>query len=181
MLSNSSPEHAGGTVVVRDLAKTHLPFIGLPWIAGAYTPAESHSPEMKEALELSNEFIAELMASDHIVIGTPMYNFSVPANLKAYIDHIVRAGVTFTMSTGGLVNGKKATVILASGGVYTPGAEAESYNAASGYLRQILGFIGISDLTILLAGGTGAVDMGQASLPDFVAEFEPAVTTAAQA
>jgi len=85
------------------------------------------------------------------------------------------------MSTGGLVNGKKATVILASGGAYTPGAEAESYNAASGYLRQILGFIGISDLTILLAGGTGAVDMGQASLPDFVAEFEPAVTTAAQA
>jgi len=84
VLSNSSPEHAGGTVVVRDLAKTHLPFIGLPWIAGAYTPAESHSPEMKEALELSNEFIAELMASDHIVIGTPMYNFSVPANLKAY-------------------------------------------------------------------------------------------------
>ena len=100
--------HSGGTVVVRDLTKTNLPFVDLPWIMGAYTPAEQHSPEIKQALAISNDLIAELMAADHIVIGTSMYNFSIPANLKAYIDHIVRVGVTFSPSYEGLVKGKKA-------------------------------------------------------------------------
>lgn len=173
--------HAGGPVVLRDLTKTKLPFVDLPWIAGAYTPAEQHSPEMKEALQVSNELIPELMAADHIVLGTSMYNFSIPAILKAYIDHIVRIGVTFTSSYEGLVKGKKMTIILASGGVYTPGAQTESYNAASGYLRQIFGFIGITDVTILLAGGTSAVSTGKATLTDLVSQFEPEVASAARA
>ncbi len=174
-------DHSGGTVVMRDLMKTHLPFVDLPWIAGAYTPAEQHSPEMKEALNTSNELISELMATDHIVIGTSMYNFSIPAVLKAYIDHIVRVGVTFTSSYEGLVKGKKATVILASSGVYTPGAQGEAYNVASSYLKQILGFIGITDVTVLLAGGTAAVDMGKAKLPEFISQFVPDVSAAAKA
>ena len=173
--------HVGGQVVVRDLMKTDLPFVDLPWIAGAYTPAEKHSPESQKALKVSNDLIAELMAADHIVIGTSMYNFSIPAILKAYIDHIVRIGVTFTPQYEGLVKGKKATIILASGGVYTPGAHTEPYNVATSYLKQILGFIGITDVTVLLAGGTGAVDMGQATLPDLLGQFEPAVATAAKA
>ncbi len=172
-------EHTGGNVVMRDLVKTKLPFVDLPWIAGAYTPAEQHSPEIKEAISISNGLIAELMAADHIVIGTSMYNFSIPAILKAYIDHIVRVGVTFSPSYEGLVKGKKASVILASGGVYTPGARAESYNVASAYLKQILGFIGITDVTIVLAGGTSAIDKGEAKLPQFVEQFEPAVQSAA--
>ena len=174
-------EHAGGTVVERDLMKTDLPFVDLPWIAGAYTPVEQHSPEMTAALKISNELIAELKAADHLVIGTSMYNFSIPANLKAYIDHIVRIGVTFTSSYEGLVKGKKATVILASGGVYTSGAQAESYNVASSYLKQIFGFIGITDITVLLAGGSSAISTGQIELPAFLAQFEPAVATAAKA
>jgi len=174
-------QHSGGNVVVRDLIKTNLPFVDLPWIAGAYTPAEQHSPEMKQALAISNELIAELVATDHIVIGTSMYNFSIPAILKAYIDHIVRIGVTFTSSYEGLVKGKKATIILASGGVYSPGAHAESYNVAVSYLKQILGFIGISDVTAVLAGGTAAVDMGKAKLPELLGQFEPAVSQAAKA
>jgi len=174
-------DHSGGTVVIRDLMKTHLPFVDLPWIAGAYTPAEQHSPEMKDALNTSNELISELMAADHIVIGTSMYNFSIPAVLKAYIDHIVRVGVTFTSSYEGLVKGKKATVILASGGVYTPGAQGEAYNVATSYLKQILGFIGITDVTVLLAGGTTAVDMGKATLPEFIGRFAPDVSAAAKA
>lgn len=172
-------EHAGGTVVTRDLLKTKLPFIDPPWITGAYTPAEQHSPEVKEAIKISNDLIAELTAADQIVLGTPMYNFSVPAILKAYIDHIVRVGVTVSPSYQGLVKGKKMTVILASGGVYTPGAYAESYNAASGYLKQIFGFIGITDLTILLAGGTGAIIEGKATLPELISKFEPEVLSAA--
>ena len=94
--------HSGGEVVTRDLFETELPFVDLPWIAGAYTPAEQHSPEMTEALKVSNTLIAELEHADHIVIGTSMYNFSTPAILKAYIDHIVRVNRTFTPSYEGL-------------------------------------------------------------------------------
>ncbi len=174
-------EHAGGNVVVRDLQKTDLPFVDLPWIAGAYTPAEQHSPEMKKALAASNDLIPELLADDHIVIGTSMYNFSIPAILKAYIDHIVRIGVTFTSSYEGLVKGKKLTIILASGGVYTPGSPTESYNVAISYLKQVFGFIGVTDVHAVLAGGTSAVDRGLARLPEVVSQFEPAVAEAARA
>ena len=173
--------HPGGTVAMRDLLETRLSFVDLPWIAGAYTPPEQHSIEMKEVLRISDELIAELKAADHIVIGTSMYNFSIPAVLKAYIDQIVRVGVTFTPSYEGLVTGKKATVILASGGVYTAGSQTEAYNVAGSYLRQILGFIGITDVTVLLAGGTAAVDRGQAELPDILGQFTPEVSAAAAA
>ncbi len=174
-------QHTGGTVVVRDLMKTTLPFVDLPWIMGAYTPAEQHSPEIKQALAISNELIAELMAADHLVLGTSMYNFSVPANVKAYIDHIVRIGVTFTSSYEGLVKGKKVTIILASGGDYKPGSPAEGYNVAVSYLKQILGFIGITDVSVVLAGGTAAIDMGKTTLPELLGEFEPAIAQAATA
>jgi FMN-dependent NADH-azoreductase len=174
-------EHSGGTVVTRDLMKTRLPFVDVPWIAGAYTPAEQHSPEMKEALAVSNGLIAELMAADHIVLGTSMYNFSIPAILKAYIDQIVRVGVTFTPQYKGLIKGKKMTVILASGGVYTPGSPTEGYNTATAYLRQILGFIGITDVTVVLAGGTAGIAYGKTTLPELAAQYEPAVTGAAKA
>lgn len=173
--------HGGGGVVVRDLMKTNLPFVDLPWIAGAYTPAEKHSPEMIQALNISNELIAELKAADHIVIGTSMYNFSTPANLKAYIDHIVRINETFTASYEGLLKGKKVTIIIASGSVYAPGSQMESYNAESGYLKQVLGFIGLTDMNIVLVGGTGAIDAGKTPREELLKEFIPAVTEAAQA
>lgn len=171
--------HAGGNVVTRDLNTTDLPFVDLPWIAGAYTPAEHHSPEMTEALKISDELIAELEATDHIVIGTSMYNFSTPANLKAWIDHIVRINKTFTSSYEGLLKGKKVTVIIASGGEYTPGSHLASYNVESAYLKQVLGFIGMTDVNVLLAGGSGAVDMGKRDRNDLIAEFTPAVEAAA--
>ena len=173
--------HPGGTVVTRDLMKTHLPFVDLPWIGGVYTPAEQHSPEMAEALKVSNALIAELKAADHLVIGTPMYNFSIPAVLKAWIDHIVRVGETFTPSYEGLLHGKKATVILSSGGEYGPGAYAEAYNVATSYLKQILGFIGIKEVDAVLAGKSTEVDQGKKTLAEFVGQFTPQVETAAAA
>ena len=169
-----------GDVISRDLCKTNLPFVDLPWIAGAYTPVEQHSPEMKKALELSDELIAELEKADHIVIGASMYNFNLPANLKAYFDQVIRVNRTFTEQYEGLLKNKKATVIIASSGLYTPGAYAENYNAESAYLRQILGFIGISDVNIVLAGGTSAVDRGQRSREELLAEFTPAVAESAK-
>ncbi len=170
----------GGDVVVRDLATSHVPYISLPWIGGAFTPAEQHSPEMDQAIKVSDDYIAELLAADEIVIGTPMYNFSIPALLKSWIDHVVRAGVTFSMSYEGLLKGKKATVIVASGGNFAPGTPYASLNVASDYLRQILGFIGITDVTVILAGGTLAIDQGQTTLDEFVGQ-QTAVTGAAAA
>jgi FMN-dependent NADH-azoreductase len=172
--------HADGKVVTRDLCTTELPYVDLPWIAGAYTPAEQHSPEMKQALAISNELIAELEAADHIVIGTPMYNFSTPAILKAWIDHIVRVGVTFTTNYEGLLKNKKVSVIIASAGVYTPGSHTESYNAESGYLKQVLGFIGLTDVSFVLAGGTSAVDRGLKTREELLAEYTPEVLAAAK-
>ena len=173
--------HPDGAVVNRDLMKTELPFVDAPWIMGAYTPPDQHSPEVKKAIAISNHLTAELMAADHIVIGTSMYNFSIPAVLKAYIDHIVRLEVTFTADYQGLVKGKKVTVLLASGGVYTPGAPAEAYNVAISYLKQVLGFIGLTDITAVLAGGTAGIDRGTTTLPELVAQFVPEVAGAAAA
>ena len=170
----------GGQVVVRELAKTTLPFVDLPWIAGAYTPAEQHSPEMKQALAISNELIAELQAADHIVIGAPMYNFAVPAILKAWIDHVVRVNVTFTPQYEGLLKGKKVTVIQASGGVYNPGSYLESYNAETPYLKAILGFIGITDVTVVMAGDTSSLNTGKATLEELIGRYTPDVQAAAQ-
>jgi FMN-dependent NADH-azoreductase len=158
--------HPGGEVVERDLIKTTLPFVDLPWIGGAFTPPEQHSPESAAAIKISNDLVAELQAADRIVIGTPMYNFTIPAVLKAYIDHIVRVGVTVVDNVGQLT-GKKATVILASGGNYSPGSPTEGYNYASGYLRQLLGFIGITDLDIVLAGAARAGMAGETAVEAF--------------
>ena len=174
---NNNPD---GAVQTRDLFKTNLPFVDLPWIAGAYTPLEQHSPEMTEALAISNELIGELQAADHIVIGTPMYNFSTPAILKAYIDHIVRFGVTFSASYEGLLKNKKVTVIVASGSVYTPGSHMESYDSETGYLKQILGFIGITDVTVVRAGGVSEVMQGKVSLEEFLVPFEAEVAALAK-
>ena len=172
--------HAGGTVTFRDLTSTDLPFISPSWMGGAYTPAEQHSPEMKQAINISNELIAELKAADHIVIGVPMYNFSTPAIFKAWIDHVVRINQTFTPSYEGLLKNKKTTVIIASGGVYAPGTPMQSYDPETGYIKQILGFIGLTDTTIIHAGGSSAIMQGQTTLPALLKEFVPEVQAAAR-
>ncbi len=168
-----------GEIVVRDLSTAEVPYISLPWIGGAFTPAEQHSPEMVQAIRISDDLIAELMAADEIVIGTPMYNFSIPALLKSWIDHVVRAGATFTMDYQGLVTGKKATVIIASGGDFSPGTPFESANVASAYMRQVLGFIGITDVNVILAGSTLAIDHGQTTMDEFKLRYEQVIAAAA--
>src|ERR1700722_725192 len=108
--------HPGSAVVVRDLMKTPPPFVDHAWIGGAFTPREQHSPESAAAIKISDELVAEIKGADEIIIGTPMFNFSIPAVLKAYIDQIVRVGVTVSPNNVGLLTGKKATVILAGRG-----------------------------------------------------------------
>ena len=169
--------HPDGTVVLRDLAEGRLPFVGVPWIGGVFLPAEQRSPEQQQALKISDELIAELFAADHILIGTPMYNFTVPANLKTWIDLVVRPRVTHSgpPERKGLVTGKRCTIVIASGGVYEEGLPASASDYESGYLKRILGFIGITDVEVVRAGGTAAVAFGAATLEQLALQFRPAV------
>lgn len=172
--------HPEGEVVERDLAKSDLPYVNLPWLGASLTPLEMHTPEMKEVLQVSDALVAELLAADDIVISTPVYNYNIPANLKSYVDHIVRKGLTLGMTGEGLVHGKKCMVLLASGGVYTEGSPIRDRDIATLYLRLILKVIGIEDVTFVAAGGSKVVDLGEKSRNEFFQTFEPAITAAAQ-
>ena len=173
--------HPDGEVVNRDLMETHLPFVTAPWLQAYFTPPQQHSPEMKEALRLSDELVGEILAADHIAIATPVYNYNVPAALKAWVDHIVRKGMTLGFDGSGLVTGKKATVLLASGGVYTEGSPVRDRDIATQYLRLILGVIGITDVTVVAGGGAKVVDMGEQTMQGFIASVEPEIERAAAA
>lgn len=172
--------HPDGEVVVRDLAKAELPYLHLPWLNASLTPLEAHTPEMKEVLKVSDELVEELLAADHIAVSTPVHNFNIPANLKSYVDHIVRKGRTIGTTGEGLLHGKKATVLVASGGTYTEGSPIRDRDIATQYLRLILEkVLGIQDVTVVAAGGTKVVDLGQQTMAAFLRPFEPAITAAA--
>lgn len=173
--------HPDGEVVERDLAQSDLPYVNLPWLGASLTPLEQHTPEMQEVLQVSNELVAELLAADHIAISTPVYNYNIPANLKSYVDHIVRKGLTLGARGEGLVQDKKCTVLMASGGVYTEGSPIRDRDIATLYLRLILKVIGIEDVTFVAAGGSKVVDLGEKTRDEFLESFSPAVVSAAQA
>ncbi|WP_027781826.1 MULTISPECIES: FMN-dependent NADH-azoreductase [Burkholderia] len=169
----------GGKILWRDLAETDLTFVSAPWLQAYFTPSERHTAEMKEVLQLSDKLVAELLATDHIVIATPVYNYNIPAALKAWVDHIVRKGLTLGFDGKGLVTGKKATVLLASGGVYTEGSPIRDRDIATQYLKLILNVIGISDVTIVAGGGAKVVDLGEESMDSFVGKLDSHLKLAA--
>jgi len=136
-------------VTMRDLAPG-LPLIDETWIAANFTPQDERSAEQHAILSLSDALIAELQAADTLVIGLPIYNFGVPAALKAWVDQVARAGVTFRYTADGprgLLTGKRAIVAVASGGTEA-GSEIDF---ATGYIRHVLGFIGITDVAFVTA------------------------------
>lgn len=152
-----------GKVVTRDLAAEKLPPVTGAWLAANFTPEDSRTPAQKELLSKSEELIDELHSADVVVFGVPMHNFSIPAVLKLWIDQIVRAGKTFNYTENGfvgLVKDKKAHVFVASGGVYEAGTPAAGFNFVEPYLSTILGFIGLTDVSFLWAGGTAGVMRG---------------------
>jgi FMN-dependent NADH-azoreductase len=168
-VSNWKRAHPGGRVIVRDLAANPPQPVDQAWIYGAHTPVDALQPEQKALLAYSEECIAELEQADEYVIGVAMHNFSIPSVLKLWIDQVVRGGRTFAYGPNapkGLLTGKKATILAATGGVYQAGSPYEAFNFIDPYLKTILGFIGITDLTFVTAGGTaqlrsGTVDRGQ--------------------
>jgi FMN-dependent NADH-azoreductase len=181
-VSSWQSTHPAGKVVHRDLAESTLPFIGVPWITGIFLATDQHTPEIQRALAISDQLIAELFAADEILIGTPMYNFTVPANLKAWIDLVVRPRVTHSgpPERKGLVTGKSCKIIIASSGTYDAGLPAAASDYESGYLKRILAFIGITDVEVILARGTAAVAFGSTTVEQLATQFRPAVLAAAR-
>ena len=136
-------------VTVRDLNES-LPQVNTAWIVANNTPADDHTDEHKKTLALSNTLVGEIEAADTLIIGVALYNFTITASLKLWIDLVCRARKTFAYVDGspkGLMTGKKAIICFASGG--TP--FGSDIDFASGYLRHILGFIGIIDVTFISA------------------------------
>lgn len=153
------------TIVERDLAANPVPHLTEQMLGAFFTPAEQRNAEQAFAVKTSDTLIAELQAADVIVIGAPMYNFSVTSGLKAWIDHVARAGVTFVYGANGpegQVKGKKVYVITAAGGVYSEGPFA-AYDHLTTYLRGVLGFLGMTDVTFINAEGVAMGDEAVAS------------------
>jgi FMN-dependent NADH-azoreductase len=161
----------GGTVLYRDLTTISIPPLNAAWIGASHTPEDKLTDAQRATLALSDTLIAELQAADEYVLGVPMHNFSIPSTLKLWIDQIVRANKTFSYATGapvGLLTGKKATLVLASGGKYDAGTAMASYNFVEPYLRTVFGFLGVTDVTVVSAGGAAALMSGKVDRQTFL-------------
>ncbi len=145
--------HAGDTVTYRDLGHNPVPHVDEPWIAAAFTPPETHTPELVRAIKISDELIDEFLAADRYVFGVPMYNLNIPSTFKAYIDQIVRVGRTFSIDENGykglVDSSKKVLIITTRGGAFTPGTPFADYDFQEPYLRAIFGFIGLININFI--------------------------------
>lgn len=151
-IANWKAANPADQIQVRDVAANPLPHLDLTLLGGWMTPASQQSEAEKAALVRSNELTDELLAADVLVLAAPMYNFAIPSTLKAWLDHVLRAGVTFKYTeTGpqGLLTGKRAIVLTARGGIYAGSA----LDHQEPYLRQALAFIGIHDVQFIHAEG----------------------------
>lgn len=145
--------HPHGRVIHRDLASTKLPLITDDWGA-TYLEGAKLTAAQRSYLSTSDELIEELQAADTVVIGAPMYNFSISSPLKAWIDQIVRLGKTVAYGPSGpqgLLAGKKVVVITSRGGAYEKGTAREASDFQEPYLRHVLGFVGLTDVTFIHA------------------------------
>ena len=154
--------HPDSRVVIRDLGKNPPPHVGQVFVSGMYAPVEKRTPDQAKAMALSDALIDEISAADTIVIAVPMHNFAPPSTLKAWIDHVVRAGRTFSYGPNGpqgLLKDKHAIVVLASGGVYS-NEHMKPLDFTEPYLRTVLGFIGITDMDVVRVEGVANSAIG---------------------
>lgn len=158
--------HPDAVVETVDLVNTHFPHLEESHLTSFYTPVEKHSERERVAVRHSNESIQAIRDADILVIGAPMYNFTIHSALKAWIDHIVRHGITFRVSeTGaeGLIKGKKVYLVISSGGVYSDGP-MKPMDFVEPYLRMILGFIGLTDITVYRVEGLNVPGVKETAL-----------------
>jgi FMN-dependent NADH-azoreductase len=162
----------GETQVARRNLADGLPFIDEAWVAANFTPEEDRSGQHRQSLAFSDALVAELAAADVLVIGAPIYNFSLPATLKAWIDMIARARLTFQYTENGpegLLKNKKAYVLVPSGGVPV----GSPMDFSTPYLRHALSFVGITDVEFIGAqgadrGNDDALDSARARIAELI-------------
>ncbi|AYQ33105.1 FMN-dependent NADH-azoreductase [Runella sp. SP2] len=159
-LKNTYSECAVETL---DLSKNPLPFLTAEMYQAFSTPKDARSLTQLEVIQPSDMAIKQLKNADILVLAVPLYNFSIPANLKAWLDQIARANETFSYATGspqGLLTGKKVYLAIASGGVYSEGM-MKAYDFTENYLRTVLGFMGLTDVSTFRLEGIFVPNIGE--------------------
>ena len=169
-------KHPDSKIITRDFGTNPLPHLSSTVLEAFFTPEDKRNAALAEAIKLSDQAVDEMIAADSIVIGSPMWNFGIPSSLKAWIDHITRAGRTFrytsTGSEGLLDKSKKVIIGSARGGVYTQGAAA-SLDYQEPYLKAALGFVGLTDISFVRAEG---VAMGEVAVKNAMQTAETQLT-----
>lgn len=164
ILTELKHKHPDAIIVNRDLVATPIPHLDSVMIGAFFTPPDQRNEAANDALALSDSLISELFAADAIVIGAPMWNFGIPSSLKAWIDHVVRAGRTFQYSAAGaaglLPAGKHLIIASSRGAVFSIGP-MQAMDHQEAYLKSVLAFIGLTDVSIIRAEGVG---MGEEAL-----------------
>ncbi len=173
--------HPDGVVRTRDLTASGLVSITAEWVAASYTPADARTAEQRAVLAKSEELLEELEAAEELVVGVAMHNFHTPSVLKLWIDQVVRVERAFALVDGvpkGLLTGKKATFLVATGGTYGPGTAAEPLNFIEPYLKTLFGFLGFERVVFYTAGGASALNFG-ANREEFLRPHDQAVAALA--
>jgi len=163
----------GAVIKHTDLGEDPFPHLDAKLVQAIRTRPEDLTEEQKLLLHDSDAAIEDIMNADAIVISIPFFNFGIPSVIKAWLDHVVRAGVTFRYGENGpvgLVTGKKVYLAVASGGVYSDGP-MQAYDHAVPYLKSVLGFIGITDVSVVRAEGMGIPSLKDLALEKALAEF----------
>lgn len=153
LIARVKAANPASVIKVRDIGAQPIPYFDGNTAGALFTPAESRTVEQQRLVELSDSLVAELMEADRIVFAVPVYNFNLPAQFKSYLDHLARAGVTFRYTSEGvpegLVKGKQVVVLTARGGK----AEGTPSDTMTPYLRQMLAFLGMTEVTFIAAEG----------------------------
>ncbi len=155
LLTKLKSKHQGAQVKIRDLSASPVPHLSGQAIQAFYTPADKRTAELDKAASLSDELTQELLWADEIILSVPMWNFGIPSVMKAWIDHVSRAGLTFSFGPKGLVGiaaGRKVYLVVSSGSVYTEGAFA-AFDQLVPYIKTFFAFIGITDVQVIRVEG----------------------------
>ena len=177
IVSKLQAVHPGSAVATIDLEQQPVAYPDGAFTKAMFTPAELRSNDDHKALEESDKAISKLLAADTIVFSLPFINFGIPSTLKAWLDTINRAGITFTYSAEGpkgLLTNKKVYIALASGGIYSEGP-MQAYDHAVPYLQSLLSFIGLTDISVIRAEGTSIPGIQELALEKAIESFSVAV------
>jgi FMN-dependent NADH-azoreductase len=173
VISKIVEQYPGSSVNTINLIESNVPHLDTAHLRSFFTPEEHLTADDQDAIRYSDQAISQLLAADIIVIGAPLYNFSIHSSLKAWIDHVARAGKTFSYSEKGpegLVKNKKVYVAMSSGAVYSEGAY-KPYDFVSSYLTAILGFLGMTDLTVFRAEGVNIPGIKEHALENAISSI----------